>query len=196
VKRAEERKASAYGRATTNLVSSAPTLAKIAELRAAGWTWVEIADAAGMPLKQPKDLYGTKPKRVRPHTEAAILAIKERPPKRPKAFVDATGTRRRLQALITMGHPMPMLAQRLGWLPSNLWSLACEDVGCTERTRQTVAALYDELWSKPAPDGLGKTRAIQAATRAGWHGPLAWDDDTIDDPKARPIGARRSEKAA
>jgi hypothetical protein len=37
----------------------------------------------------------------------------------------------------------------------------------------------------PPPSGaVARTRARAAAK--GWHGPLAWDDDSIDDPESRP----------
>jgi hypothetical protein len=55
-------------------------------------------------------------------------------------------------------------------------------------TAGQVARVYDELAMTPGPS----TRARDAAARRGWVPPLAWDDDEIDDPQARPArGPRR-----
>ena len=40
------------------------------------------------------------------------------------------------------------------------------------------------------PTGPGAERARSTAKRKGWAPPMAWDDDTIDDPQAKPVGLR------
>lgn len=98
-----------------------------------------------------------------------------------KMMVDATGTRRRVQALARIGWPLSELADRLGVRFQNV-----HDYTTRERTRRTsaakVAALYDELSMIPGPS----SSAAKRAAAKGWAPPLAWDDDTIDDPRARP----------
>jgi hypothetical protein len=93
-------------------------------------------------------------------------------------LVDATGTRRRLQALAAIGWPPRALAERLGIQPDNILRRHRVRVG----TARLVAAVYDQLSMTPGPD----TRSAAAARRRGWAPPLAWDDDSIDDPAARP----------
>jgi len=124
-------------------------------------------------------------------TERAILAV--RPPApvgeiRTLAAVDATGTHRRLQALMWLGWPPGVLEERLGvhlgWI--------ARSVRCRRQVTLVVEAraraLYDELWNvRPEDAGVDPGRARSArSVAAGFHGPLAWDDDTIDDPQAVP----------
>jgi hypothetical protein len=61
----------------------------------------------------------------------------------------------------------------------------------TKATAAAVVALYDELWNATPTAGSaslagGITRAKKVAQGYGWPPPMAWDDDTIDDPAARP----------
>jgi predicted DNA-binding protein (UPF0251 family) len=51
----------------------------------------------------------------------------------------------------------------------------------TRSTAARVARLYDLLSMRPGPSPIAKRRALAK----GWAPPLAWDDDTIDDPRAR-----------
>ena len=58
-------------------------------------------------------------------------------------------------------------------------------------TAETTKRIYDECWAT-APtahnhhEQAGITRARTVAAHYGWVPPLAWDDDTIDDPGAHP----------
>ncbi len=59
------------------------------------------------------------------------------------------------------------------------------------RTDRAVRELYELLWdiappAKTAQQRRNITRAKAMAERYGWPPPLAWDDDTIDDPDAQP----------
>jgi len=140
-------------------------------------------------------LYGTtgRPpsRRVRPDTAHRLLSltpsldlVADGTP------VDATGTRRRLQALIAIGWPQAALAARLGWAPSNFCSLLGAP-RVTARTARAARTLYDDLWNVQ-PDEHGHatrhaaSRARNLARRNGWPPPIAWDDDTIAIPDAAP----------
>lgn len=94
--------------------------------------------------------------------------------------VPAIGTQRRLQALHAIGWPRKELMQRLGVTDHGTWLTVVDFIRPT--TRDKVRALYDELWNKPGPSKWTRT---WAANR-GYPPPMAWDDDTIDDPDARP----------
>ena len=50
------------------------------------------------------------------------------------------------------------------------------------RTAEKVARLYDELSMVAGPS----TRATTEAKRKGWAPPLAWDEEDLDDPAAKP----------
>lgn len=102
--------------------------------------------------------------------------------------VDATGTRRRLQALAYMGWTQAELGERLGWTQQNVSALihGRSGTGYTPSTRvrldtaKAVAAIYDDLCMKQGRSN--RTRAD--AVRRGWVSALAWDD--IDDVGAKP----------
>lgn len=104
--------------------------------------------------------------------------------------VDATGTRRRLQALAAMGWPQTKLAAELGYATERaggaaVYRLMREDTTRVNvRTAQAVEQLYDRLAMSPGPS----QPARQHARQAGWAPPLAWDDN-LDDPQAQPAPA-------
>lgn len=100
--------------------------------------------------------------------------------------VDATGSRRRLQALVALGWPIH-LEDRLSPHARRLTYSGQRTVHAD--TAAAVRALYDELSMTPGPS----SRSRQRAARKGWPVPLAWSDDSIDDPNARPADWRRSD---
>ena len=91
--------------------------------------------------------------------------------------VDATGTHRRLQALVALGYTMEgvdaAVGRARGWASQVLQSrsvfLATADV---------VAEVYDR-WCMTVPEHPWAGRQRTIAHRNGWLPPLAWDD--IDD---------------
>ena len=95
--------------------------------------------------------------------------------------VDATGSRRRLQALMRIGWTQTELAARLGVSWQEIYRIR-QQVLLLPATAQKVAALYDELSMLPGPSKL----TAQRSARKGWPPPLAFDDDTIDDPTVGP----------
>lgn len=108
-------------------------------------------------------------------------------------YVDATGTRRRLQALIVIGHSTTALAEHL-----QVTRQAVADILTRDRvhpaTSARVAAIYGPLSAAPPTLNLSLTdtdrgylrRAIDRARALGYMPPLAWDDVDIDDPHVRP----------
>lgn len=101
-------------------------------------------------------------------------------------FVDSIGTARRLQALATGGWDCYTLADRLGLKRQYVHVLRQHKARkVTPATAAKVSAIYDELWDVPRAAGQAN-RTRNYARRNGWAPPLAWDDDTIDDPTATP----------
>lgn len=99
--------------------------------------------------------------------------------------VDATGTVRRIHALMALGwrgDDIDEAIGRGGRYTVNLLTRAHTTVH--RATAQLYADAYDRLSMKLGPSV--KTR--QRAQAAGWAPPLAWDEDEIDDPDARPRG--------
>lgn len=107
--------------------------------------------------------------------------------RRRKGHVDATGTRRRLQALVALGWPQGAIANCMGISRQNLnLLLYSSHATVQQRTHERALAAYRALSMQPGPGKHART----VAEKNGWAPPLAWDDDTIDDPAARPVGVR------
>lgn len=104
------------------------------------------------------------------------------------ALIDATGTVRRLRALVALGHSQVRIGAKLCVTGARVSQL------CRGRSklvfRETAAKvidLYNEWWDV-VPTDRGANAARAYARSQAWGSPLAWDDETIDDPEARPHG--------
>ena len=167
-----------------------------------GVGWKRVASLSGVPAGAvSKLLYGgpgDRPpsRRIRRRTEALILAVQPVPGNLAgQTRVDATATRRRLQALVAAGWPKAQLAARLGMGPGNFVPVM-ERAQVTAATERAVAALYGEMWDRRPPEAshrekISASRARNYARARGWALPAAWDDSTIADPEAVPAGHRR-----
>lgn len=160
-----------------------------------GIGWMRAATLAGVSHGGvSKLLYGTptrpQSKRIRPETEAKILAV------RPIlanladcARTDGTGATRRLRALIACGFTGGYLADRLGIQQANFSKLLRSTGKVEASTARTVIGLYDELWdADPLSFGISRQGAEYARTVArknGWPVPMAWGEE-IDDPAFTP----------
>ncbi|TVL89817.1 hypothetical protein [Streptomyces sp. SAJ15] len=163
-------------------VPAGPTLDRIRGLLEAGWLRSQIADATGCSARGISGIASGKVTEVSPATERRVLGLPVGPPPPPR-YTDATGTVRRLRALVVMGHSMASIAVRIGFHPNALSHLAH---GAYPRvcvtTAESVARVYRQWVLVPG----SSVRSRNHAARQGWHGPLAWDTDTIDDPAALP----------
>jgi hypothetical protein len=102
-------------------------------------------------------------------------------------LIDATGTVRRLQALAAMGYTHADLAPELGWKGANAVAKTLKQRRVTPGTAKRVREAYDRLCMTPGPSRLAERRA----RNAGLAPPLAWDENAIDDPTAKPVGLLR-----
>ncbi|MFP8944742.1 hypothetical protein ACLIYM_25365 [Streptomyces fenghuangensis] len=178
-------------------VPAAPVREHITQLQQCGMGLRAIAAAAGVDRKRLQAILSGRPERgtgpqekVRPALATAVLAVEPTlDTLGGSTVIGATGTRRRLQALIARGFPQAVLAARLGMTPGNFNSTLGRD-RTIARTARAVRALYDEL-SLADPDGHGAspagiTRARRYAAEHCWAPVGAWDEETIDDPAAFP----------
>ena len=177
-------------------VDAGPVRDHLHTLRRAGIGRRRIAELAGISQSVLANLlYGKSgrvpTRRVRPQTASAILAIQPNSGAlAPSTPVDATGSRRRLQALVAVGWNQSQLAARLGMTRGNFGSLMRRGQ-VTAHTEQAVSRLYDQLWDQAPTTDTPRTATIAEQARnyaraRGWPPPLAWDDDIIDDPAAMP----------
>lgn len=103
-----------------------------------------------------------------------------------RTLVDATGTRRRVQALMRLGWTTRALAPHCGWRSAEAVQRLITVTKVTRATAAKVARVYDALSMV-----LGPSQRVAAyAERAGWPAPLCWDDGAIDDPAAAPYSCR------
>ncbi|MBN9618563.1 MAG: helix-turn-helix domain containing protein, partial [Actinobacteria bacterium] len=175
-------------------IDASPVREHLQVLRAAGIGVDQIAKLAGLSSSHVRGLiYTTRDgrlpyQRVRADTAEKLLAIRAEDSNRAAtAHIEATGTRRRLQALVSIGWTQAWLAAELHRSPANLArSMSSEAV--TARTARLVSDLYERLWHTPPAPSTNTQRAASDAARAhavaqGWLPPLAWDDiDTDPDP--------------
>jgi transcriptional regulator with XRE-family HTH domain len=189
-----ESRLKAYGR-WQPFVDAAPAREHVLTLRAQGMGRRRLAELSGVSpgaLSKLLNGKGSRPpsRQLRAETAAAILAVSARDGLAPSAIVDATATHRRLQALMACGWSGANLAGRLGMSAANFRSLLRQSRVTAARDRE-VAALYDQLWDVPPPEGthrekIAASRACSLARSHGWPVPAAWDDETIGDPAASP----------
>lgn len=191
---AHRQRMTAYGRPATDMVDAEPVRAHVHRLMAAGMGRRTIMAKSQTSSGQMSKLlgHGKHPGTRRMHADTARRLLDVRLELAPSTPVDATGTLRRLRALVAVGWPQSELAWRLGWRDGNFSSLILgRRPHVLQRTADEVRALYDELWDV-APPAESAGRARRRAAAAGWTGPLSWDDETIDDPAARPDVGRRA----
>lgn len=173
-----------------------PVRQHIRTLQACGVGLRRIAMAAGVDRKRLQALLNGRPERgtapqekLRQAIAAAILGVE------PaldllgdKTVIDASGTRRRIQALVAIGWSQAKLAERLGWTPAN-FSALLRGERTVAATARKVSELYDALWNQAPPedhhrDKIAASRARNHADASGWLPPQAWDDDLLDVPES------------
>lgn len=98
-----------------------------------------------------------------------------------KRLVPSIGTARRIQALYAIGWTCHAIGVELGVGPDRVRQIASRPRVRTV-TATAVADLYRRLSNTPGPSRVteGNARSL------GYPPPIAWDDDTLDDPDALP----------
>lgn len=117
------------------------------------------------------------PESLRDRTRYDLDVLNGRP-----RTIDATGTRRRIQALMSIGWSGGRIMAELGWPGANLGAQFYQQARVHRRTAERVSAVYVRLADTPGPS----SRTRKLAARKGWLEPLWWDADTIDDPAYNP----------
>lgn len=188
------RRLKAYGRWTPPTVDAAGAREHAAAL-ARTHTPAGIARLAGLsPATVRRLLAAPDGARVAARTATAILAINpavDYSALPGTARVYPAGTIRRLQALAAAGWTVQALTRATRLRRDVVLDLLAgyRDRWVLARTANAVSRAYDLLWQVkptrvcPAAD---VEQAQHDAAEHGWAGVLAWDDDTIDDPAARP----------
>ncbi len=165
-----------------------------------GIGWTTLADQAQCSVTHLRnivhgyasaDRQGRRPEMVHLSIARRILALQPRLEDAGAGdAIDATGTRRRLQALIARGWSANELAKRLGITRGNMGTLLHHKPRLFASRARQVAELYDALWDQQPPretpqQKTAYKRALTQARTHGWVPPLAWDD--IDHDPAPPV---------
>lgn len=101
-------------------------------------------------------------------------------------LIDPTGTVRRIQALYALGWTSADIGEQCG--RGREWArMIARSTSVTTTTADRIVVAYEAL-SMRLPHGGYANRSRRHAQRMGWAPPLAWDDETIDDPAATPRG--------
>ncbi|GAB2666462.1 hypothetical protein GCM10027088_51520 [Nocardia goodfellowii] len=193
------RREQAYGRWQPR-VPADKVRAHIERLKAAGIRPHQLEALAGVDRVTIANAARPDWERVSSEVEQAILAVPV--PERAadvvadNALVPSLGAQRRVQALVAHGYPQAHLARELGISPasatmSGLVGRPNTAGGCTGETisaarERAVKALFERLQMIPGPSD--RARAHGRAHR--WPLPFEWDEDSIDDPTAKPVRAR------
>ena len=175
-------------RGVNHLVDADQLRDHVAMLMAGGMSFKAISLTAGWTSRNGLADAMTR-RRVQRRTLARVLAVNLDSDNRKDAYVDATGSRRRLQALAVNGWSSYYLGGRLGHAhPATVQDIAKgKTLTIRLRTKDAIKDLYDELWDQPGTN----VRAANIAKGKGWLPALAWDDDLIDRPEYEPADVRR-----
>lgn len=177
-------------------VDVVPVREHIAILRRAGIGYDQIARLAHTSTTHIREINGAvqrsggRPpiRRIRSRLAQRILDIAPVPANRAaNNRIDATGARRRLQALVALGYPVPDLARQLRRSPATVRRLLTART-ITAHMARCIDTLYEQLSNAPPPlDSAAHRAARQLAANHGWRPPLAWDDIDHDGrPTATP----------
>jgi lambda repressor-like predicted transcriptional regulator len=178
-----------YGR--PRLVDPEQTQTHVRALQTRGMSLTSIDQAAEFVRGTVSRILYLGERRIRRDTEARILAIT--PPSPSPGRGDPTvGARRRLQALACHGWPLNWITAEAGVSRTSLVR-ALNGHSVRAVTAEAVSTTYERLWNAAPPQRTPRqqaavTTARQLARDSGWAPPMAWDDEQLDDPNARPVG--------
>lgn len=119
--------------------------------------------------------------------EAHRLYWKRRRESRPETRrVSVVGTARRVRALWAIGHNSATIGAVAGMSADQVHQTTRRPLWVSLATAEAVKRAYDALSMTPGTSEETRGRA----QRAGYPPPLAWDDESIDDPTVSPRRGR------
>lgn len=160
-----------------------PVAEHVTGLLRSGMTQQHVAEVSGYSAQVVSQIVRGKQAWVRQDTAAALLGVR---PRRTRTIgtglVSRVGAERRIRALLRIGWTHELMSAHCGIRTGLVLSQPGGWV--TAAKHEAVVAMYDRLAMTRGPSASTRARA----TAARYPSPLAWDDDTIDDPAATPRG--------
>lgn len=167
-----------------------PARAHLQRLRDAGMSWKRIAELSGVNSWTVRNVIHVDQGHVRISTAKGLLSVpvpeRQHDVAAPGAQIPGLGTQRRLRALVALGYSNQQLAAEIDYPKSQFQRLLSGQYDVTAAVARRAEKVFQRLQMKPPPDGYAANRARLRARRRGWPTPLAWDEETIDDPRSRP----------
>lgn len=166
-------------------IPSGPVAAHLRQLAADGWSHKQIAAAAGCSPRVItaiiRGAYPTTERRLAQRILATTPTIAAVPA---TSYTDATGSIRRVQALIAAGHTLAAICDATGLSRGALGRTVNHNhQQITVRAARALTDLYEQWKNTPGSN----VRAQRRALTAGWRDPQFWDDmGRIDDPDFDP----------
>ncbi|MFE3452428.1 hypothetical protein ACFXJ8_26240 [Nonomuraea sp. NPDC059194] len=187
--RAERKRRAAYAEwnGRPALVDAEPVRQHIISLQQSGLSVAHIVNMSGVGYSVVRNiLYGTHDqppaRRVFWDNAQAVLKVRADVDSMPgSARVDGAGTRRRIQALMTLGWTSQNIADLVGYTRVYVTALASRD-RVTASAAKRIREAYGQLSMNVPADTPRARKAKAFAAGRGWLPPAAWDDDLIDLP--------------
>lgn len=158
-----------------HFVPIGPMVNHVLALTAAGMSYKAIGEKSGVAKETISRIMRGKQTRIHHVTARAVLAVMPEESPRAGGGVDATGTRRRLGALMALGYTTVELSAMMGRKRGTVSVLLRQD-HVTIRTREVVKQLFEKLSMTVPPETPGAKRARTTAAQLGYPPPLSWDD--------------------
>jgi len=180
-------------RGLSTLVDATPARLHAQRLADAGMGRAEIARLADIDVVSITRLLRGDMATMRRDRATRILSVTLRPvTEQALGLVPACGIIRRAEALACLGWSQIEVLRRAG-LGTHSIETARRTGMCFASTRAAIAAVYDELWDQWPPETPSTIRTRTIAARRGYAPAMAWDDDDLDNPDARPhVGQARA----
>ncbi|MER5653483.1 hypothetical protein ABT076_10755 [Streptomyces sp. NPDC002131] len=178
-------------------VDAEPIREHLLSLRAKGVGFTQVAEVAGLHAATVGGflyaLAAGRPRKERATREIAEKILSVTLDQCTQHVVDATGTRRRLQALARIGWPMKSLGPHIAVNPATVCRLTLQE-RVSGTTAKAVADCFERLRNeRPEDHGITPGIARRIRNRAvadGWPDPTWWEDmGGIDDPAFDPAVA-------
>ncbi|MET9517472.1 hypothetical protein [Streptomyces sp. NPDC002994] len=143
-------------------------------------SWADLRDASGCSAAHLRNIASGREPRINRHTHNKILTVQPSP--RGYLYIDALGSRRRIQALMSCGHSQYVIAAAAGTTQYRIGLICNGQATVRLHLAQRITAAYGQLANSEG----SSTRGRNVAAKNGWAGPDYWDDGDFDNPDFQP----------